>query len=150
MEKTLRCYFEFFQLPNCDFVFVSDVHGVCIPSETLSTQPRLPKNSLASGYVNFTVQACFNFTLYSHCSWKHGSFDEVFFNEITNCGPSTKPFDSYAIECFVNRNKTVTTSLILQDPIRMGNNDFTMTCNYKITRTPLNLSITVFVKSKRI
>ena len=128
------------------FLIVADVFALCSPSDTLSTKPPLRNNTLASGFVNFTVQACFDVPPNAQCSWRHKSFDEVFYTAFLGCSPNETNF--YSIKCSED-NKVVDTSFILHAPVLKGSNVFTMMCRISGLQNKSN-HIAISVQCKQV
>ena len=129
--------------------FVPDVYATCIPSDTLSTQPRLQSSILASGYANFTVQACFDSASYLSCFWKHGSVEGSFYSQPNGGCNELLEGDSYMIECFIE-SVIIETSLTLLTPVPMGSNLFQMICFDSLGAVSFSLNTTAYVQSEHV
>ena len=129
------------------FLFLG-VSAICTLSDMLSTKPNLTNNILASGYVNFTVRACFNSTLYSLCSWKHGSFEFEYYSIFQGCFELTLINGTYFNKC-TKMNNVIEATLTHQVPVPLEHNLFTMKCSTGgMDSQTLSINTSVFVQSK--
>ena len=138
-------YFNAFS-SSFNHFFIPDVQAICTPSDTLSTQPLLPDNILASGYVNFTVQACIDFSYQLMCSWKYNSIKEWFYAQFFPCRLTNS--HNYSIKCEM-LNEIINTNFTLLVPALTGNNIFALLCDNKYG-VSLHMSIAVIVQGKLI
>ena len=143
--------------------FVPDVYAICTPSHNLTTQPFLPNNTLATGYVNFTLKACFEIPTNSSCRWEYGSSTVQFYSGDGVCIQLNS--SDYLIKCSVENKRTsivfgyilistINTSFTLLVPISTTYSLFVLSCrtNFVLSRNRTTGSIfltrTAVVQSK--
>ena len=141
-KNFLTCLFLSF------IVFTPDVHAICNPFNALTTQPQLPNDILANGYVNFTVHSCFDLSSYFSCSWYHGIFRAEFYDDLQRCFSPSTTHDTYIIKCS-EESRMIKTSFTLQT--QMTFNDFRLDCYGRDSETnSLHLFTYVYLKSKHV
>ena len=118
-------------------IFVPDVYAICTPSYVLSTQPLLPNNTLATGYVNFTLKACLEVPRNLSCRWEYGLSAVQFYSGDGGCSQLNS--SDYMITCSLENkiNKTkfervrisvIDTSFTLLVPVSTTNSRFALSC----------------------
>ena len=96
-------------------IFVPDVYAICTPSYDLSTQPLLPNNILATGYVNFTLKACFEIPRNLSCRWEYGLSTVQFYSGDGVCSQLNS--SDYLIKCSVENKILIHSSSSNRFPI---------------------------------